>query len=77
MVRYADCSSDGGSTETQNTGEGGTQKTDGTAEQHGTGETNQQSSTKVDTTNKHDRSESDGDVPVKRRRSEPQPATEH
>lgn len=77
MVRYADYSSDDGSTETWNTGEGDTQQTDSTTEQHGADETNKQSLPKVDTTNKHDRSESDGDVPVKRRRSEPQAATEH
>lgn len=60
---------------TRNTGERDTQ-TDNTTGQHDTNETNEQPSN-VDTTNKHDRSESDGDVPVKRRRSEPYAATEH
>jgi len=77
-------SSDDESTKTPSTGEGtgegsgkgDTQRTDSTTE-HSIGEASEQSPPKVGTTSKHDRSESDCYVPIKRRRSEHQAAIEH
>ncbi|BCR92826.1 uncharacterized protein ACHE_80726A [Aspergillus chevalieri] len=64
------------SMETRSISERDTQRTDSTTE-HSTDEANERSFPKVDTANKHERSESDGDVPVKRRRSEPRAAIGH
>lgn len=75
-MRHANSGSDDESMETRSISERDTQRTDSTTE-HSTDEANERSFPKVGTANKHERSESDGDVPVKRRRSEPRAAIGH